>query len=92
MVENSSGEWVRFNEVQGVIAELENRIPDIRIARIENALGLVAKGCCPECGRPVRDHKFPFGAFAPEAAETYRENGIDPFSGHTLTCSRKFYK
>lgn len=88
MNEASDGPWVSFADHAAIVADLERQIPEKRIARLEAALGLVEKGCCAECGRPTRDHKFPFGGFAPEAAECYRENGIDPFSGHKMTCSR----
>jgi hypothetical protein len=88
-----------INRLQGFVARV-NADPSTmtyalaieRIERLEHDLKNVsydAKGLCPECGRPVKDWKPPFGSFAPEAWATYREMGIDPTTGHKETCSRK---
>ncbi len=47
-------------------------------------------GYCPKCGMHVAGYRFepPGGVwgFAPEWAETLRENGIDPSTGHRSNC------
>lgn len=52
-----------------------------------DALKLVLKGVCPECKQKVRDWKAPLGAFAPEIYATFREQGINPNTGHKDGCS-----
>jgi len=86
MTENQEGQWVRWSDVESTIKALEDRIPELRIARLEKALGLVSEGRCPECGERTRDFKAPLGLFAPEAFATLRELGIDPTTGHRQTC------
>lgn len=89
---SETGELVFWSDVQEVIKGLEQRIPEIRIARLEAALGLVAKGCCPECGEKVQGWKVPSGSFAPEMWATLKEMNIDTGTGHKLICSRKNQK
>lgn len=67
MHERENGEYVLYSEVKAEIEALQNRVPEIRIERLEKALGLVSKGCCPECGRHTNNWKPVFGSFAPEA-------------------------
>ena len=88
MNESGNGQWVRAEEAQKVIDDLEVQIPEKRILKLERALGLVSEGRCPECERMVRDWKAPTGSFAPEAWATLKENGIDAHTGHKFTCSR----
>lgn len=44
---------------------------------------------CFNCGRRVGGWKPMFGALAPEWWATMREQGIDPATGHFLSCGRK---
>lgn len=88
MHERKDGEYVLYSEVKAEIEALQNRVPEIRIERLEKALGLVSNGCCPECGKHTDNWKPEFGSFAPEAWATYKENGIDGATGHLFTCSR----
>jgi len=87
MRSHPEGEWVRWVDAAGALAAMEERIPEVRIARLEKALGLVSKGLCPECGRPVRDWEAPSGLLAPEAYATLREMDVDPGTGHKVGCS-----
>lgn len=87
MRESDRGEWVRWEDVEALREFLENQIPDRRIEKLEKALGLVHEGKCPECERRVRDFKPIFGGLAPEAWATFREQGIDPVTGHKMGCS-----
>ena len=89
MEESRDGEWVKATDHFAAVAALEVRIPDIRIERLEKALGLVESGKCPECECYVRGYMSPTGAFAPEAYESMRERGINPSTGHRVTCSRQ---
>lgn len=88
MHENTEGEWVRYDDAIAAVKEAEDKNPEVRIARLEKALGLVSDGRCPECGQKTADYKFPFGGFAPEVAASMKERGLDPFSNHKITCSR----
>ena len=87
MVEQESGEWVRFEDYEKMRKELEHQIPSLRIEKLEKALGLVSEGRCPECGRLTRDYETPSGSFAPEACATLREQGANPATGHKVGCS-----
>jgi len=89
MEEAPDGKWVRYEEAAAALREAESRIPEVRIERLEKALGLIAKGCCPECGLKVQDWKPPCGSFAPEAWAMLKERGIDAGTGHKITCSRR---
>lgn len=89
MCESSDGQWVDFGQVIALIESLEARIPELRMAKIEKAIGLVQEGRCIECGQKTQGYEFPTGSFAPEAWATLREAGIDPGSGHLQTCSKK---
>lgn len=51
-------------------------------------VSLEAKGRCPECDQKVKNWHAPVGWFAPEAWATIRESGIDPATGHKLSCSK----
>lgn len=84
--QDPNGQWVPWEDVQALREYLEARIPELRIAKLEKALGLVSHGRCPECGQPVRDYVAPVGSFAPEAFATLREQGIDPATGHKVGC------
>jgi len=55
----------------------------------EHQRDLIAMGLCPFCEKPVKGWKTPFGAFAPEAWATLREQGIDPSNGHHESCLHK---
>jgi hypothetical protein len=83
---------VLWEDVQEVIKGLEDRIPEVRIARLEKALGLVSEGRCPECGQKTAGWRCPSGSFAPEMVATLREEGIDIGTGHKVSCSRKNQK
>jgi hypothetical protein len=50
---------------------------------------LVTVGLCPYCGEPIRGYTPPVGAFAPEIWESMRSKGIDPRTGHKITCGHK---
>lgn len=89
MEESSDGEWVRWKDVEALREFLENQIPDKRIAKLERALGLVNAGKCPECEQVVRGWEPPLGVFAPEMFATLSENGIDPGTGHKVSCKLK---
>lgn len=88
MVESTSGEWVSAEDAEAAIRELGPKLPESRIDRLEKALGLFEEGRCPECECAVRNWKPPVGSFAPEQWETLKERGIDPGTGHRITCSR----
>ena len=88
MIENHSGEYVLWSDVEKMKAELEAQIPEKRIERLERMLGLLSEGKCPECQQKTIDFKSPTGSFAPEAFATLREQGIDPTTGHKFGCSR----
>ncbi len=92
MKASSTGEWVLWEEVEARMRELEDRIPEVRIHRLEKALGLVSQGRCPECGEKTAGWKCPSGSFAPEMWETLREQGIDSGTGHKESCSRRHLK
>lgn len=87
--ESADGEWVRWSEARAEIEAADARNPLVRIQKLEEALGRVSAGRCAECGEKVNGWNAPVGAFAPEAFATLREHGIDPGSGHRLSCSRK---
>lgn len=86
---SETGELVLWSEVQEVIKGLENRIPEIRIERLQKQLALAVKGCCPECGEKVQGWKGPSGFFGPEMAASITESGRDTSTGHKLSCSRR---
>lgn len=88
MEEDAGGGWVKFEDIKPALEALENRIPEVRIERLEKALKLVADGCCTECGAAVRGWKSPEGLLAPEMFATLREAGIDPLTGHRLGCGK----
>lgn len=92
MKASSTGEWVLWEEVEARLRELEDRIPEVRIARLEKALGLVSQGRCPECGEKTAGWKGPSGYFGPEMAQSLRETGIDIGTGHKVNCSRRHEK
>ena len=92
MTASNSGEWVLWEDVQATIKSLEDRVPEIRIARLEEALGLVATGHCPECRQRTAGWVVPSGSFAPEMCATLREQGIDIGTGHRTFCTRKNHK
>lgn len=87
MEATSSGEWVRWSDVEKLREHLESQIPEKRFERLEKMLGLINEGKCPECLQKTRGYKAPSGSFAPEAFATLREMGIDPCSGHRFGCS-----
>lgn len=86
MDEDDLGEWVRWAEVSSELAKLEERIPEVRIARLERKLGLIATGKCPCCGENVSGWKAPSGSFAPEGWASLKERGINPMTGHKCGC------
>lgn len=55
-------------------------------------LNFQVAGKCPECGEVIRGWEMPVGFYAPEVIATLKERGIDPYSGHKLSCSNKDYK
>ena len=86
MEEDVSGEWVRWEDIAGELSKLENRIPEVRIARLERKLGLITTGVCPCCSQNVSGWKAPVGSFAPEAWASLKERGINPMTGHKYGC------
>ncbi len=86
--ESPTGEFVKWSDAEEMRLRLVAQIPELRIAKLEHALGLVAAGKCPECGQHVQGYKSPEGTFAPEAFATLRERSIDPCTGHKYGCSR----
>jgi hypothetical protein len=86
--ESSDGEWVRWSDVVKLREFLENRIPEVRIEKLEKRLGLVMDGKCPECEQCIKDYTpFNGGGFGPEMAATMNEIGLDYGSGHKKGCS-----
>lgn len=85
--ESATGDWVRWEDVAAKITQLEAQIPELRLVKLERAIGLVSEGKCPGCERNVRDYKAPSGYFAPEGFATLRERGIDPCTGHGIGCA-----
>jgi len=67
----------------GEINKLKNRVIELEMK---------AEGKCPECKQIVKGWKPVFGSFAPEWWESCRECGIDPATGHLLSCSNKSLK
>jgi hypothetical protein len=64
---------------------MDNEELNKRVEKLE----LIAEGKCPDCKKHIKDWKIPFGSFAPEIWASLRENGIDPVTGHSLTCKNK---
>lgn len=88
MEESIDGKWVTWEDFQDMKKTLEDRIPEMRIAKLEKAIGLAAEGRCVDCGMLTRDYQSPTGYFAPEAYATLRESGIDPTTGHKFGCNK----
>jgi len=88
MIEDDGGEWVRVEDALAAIKELGPKLPESRMDRMERALGLFEEGRCPECERPIKGWEAPCGSFAPEQWATLKERGVDPHTGHKITCSR----
>lgn len=86
MTEDTNGRWVLHSEAQAEIDAARAENPLRRIEQLEQKLGLVYAGCCPECGRKTDGWRAPQGSFAPEAYATLKERDIDPGSGHKMSC------
>ncbi len=67
----------------GTINNLKSRISDLEMQVV---------GKCPTCKQFVKGWEPVFGFFAPEWWASCRESGIDPASGHLLSCTNKSLK
>jgi hypothetical protein len=76
------------------LEQLESFIDRLEVSHTINSVSdkrerLTREGRCLHCEQKVKDWEIPSGSFGPEMRATLTKAGIDPYSGHALSCKYK---